>query len=233
MSDMNFKALLGRGRKLLGRIRLRETTDQSAGSYSLLALRLERDLSRQGRGRSILITAADDDAVGIEATVELAWCLAEELGHNVLMVDGTFDAGTLSDTLGFGDKVGLAELLDAPAQNHAMLQARLQPTRHERIAILPHGGDRGVTIRAEAIRALLASACEHFDFVLIQGSLLIDGGRSLAFGSLVDAALLLAVEGKSTLDDVAQGQRLLNDCGARRVALVLGNRVHTRGTGAR
>lgn len=224
MSDMNFRALLGRSRQLLGRMRLVETTDQSAGSYSLLALRLERDLARQGRGHSILVTAADDDSVGVEATVELAWCLAEELGHSVLLVDGAFDLRALSSALGLAGKPGLAELLDAPTQSHAMLQACVQPTGHERIAVLPHGGDCGITIRAEAIRRLLAAACEHYDFVLVQGSLLIDGSRSMAFGSLVDAALLLAVEERSTLEDVARGQRLLNDCGARRVALVLGNR---------
>ena len=228
MSDMNFRALLGRGRKLLGRMRVDESKDRSAGTYGLLALRLERDLARQGKGRSILVTAAKDDSVAVEATVELAWCLAEELGHTVLMVDAGFDSQALSSALGVGDKVGLSELLDGPAHGHAALQLRLQPTRHERIAVLPHGNDRGITIRVEAIRGLIAAACEHFDFVLVQGSLTVDPERSLAFGSLVDAALLFAVEDAASIDDVARGQRLLNDCGARRVALVLGSRPHVR-----
>ena len=229
MSDMNFRALLGRGRKLLGRIRVDEVKDQSAGSYSLLALRLERDLARHSKGRSILVTAARDDAVAVEATVELAWCLAEELGHTVLMVDAGFDSQALSSALGHGDKVGLSELLDGPAQGSAALQLRLQPTRHERIAVLPHGNDREITVRLEALRGLLAAACEHYEFVLVQGSLTLDPERSLAFGSLVDAALLFAVEDAATLDDVARGQRLLNDCGARRVALILGNRMQVNG----
>ncbi len=46
----------------------------------------------------------------------------------------------------------------------------------------------------------------------------------MAFSSLVDAALLIAVEERTTVDQVTRGQRLLNDCGARRVALVLANR---------
>jgi hypothetical protein len=49
----------------------------------------------------------------------------------------------------------------------------------------------------------------------------------------VDAALLLAVENKSAIDDVTRGQALLNDCGVRRVALVLGNPAHTRETASR
>ena len=228
MSDMNFRNLLGRGRKLLGRMRMAETKDQSAGSYSLLALRLERDLARQAKGRSILVTSARDDSAALEATVELAWCLAEDLGHTVLMIDAAFDSQALSTELGMGDKVGLSELLDGPAQTYAALQMRAQPTRHERVAVLPHGRDLGTTIRAEALRTLLAGACEHYDFVLVQGSLTVDPERSLAFGSLVDAALLFAVEDASSIDDVARGQRLLNDCGARRVALVLGSRMQLR-----
>lgn len=228
MSDMNFMALLGRGRQLLGRMRLDETTDQSAGSFSLLALRLERDLARQGKGNSILVAAADDDATGVESASELAWCLAEDLGHTVLLVDGTFSTPLLTYEVGLAGKAGLIELIDSPAQNAAMLEACVQPSAHKRVSILPHGSERRITLRAEAIRNLLAAACEQYDFVVILGSLLEDSSGSLAFGSMVDAALLIAVEEKSTIDDIARGQRLLNDCGARRVALVLGNRPRTR-----
>jgi hypothetical protein len=229
MSDMNLRALVGRGRQLLGRMRIGETTDQSAGSYGLLALRLERDLARQARGRSVLVTGADDDAVAVEAAVELAWSLAEELGHTVLIIDAV-QGGALSASLGFADKPGLGELLEASTANPANVQLFAQPTRHERIAVLPHGQAHGTTIRAAVIRSLVTAACEHFDFVLVQGSLLVDSERSLAFGSLMDAALLLAVENKSTIDDVTRGQRLLNDCGVRRVALVLGNPSDARDT---
>lgn len=233
MSDMNLRALLGRGRKLLGRMRIGETTDQSESSYSLLALRLERDLARQAKGRSILVAAVDDDTVALETTVELAWSLAEELGHTVLLVDAVLSGGTLSSSMGLADKPGLAELLEQPAISPAALQLRAQPTRHERIALLPHGYGLGVTLRSAVLRNVMSAACEHYDFVLVQGSLLIDRERSLAFGSLVDAALLLAVENKSAIDDVTRGQALLNDCGVRRVALVLGNPAHTRETASR
>ena len=225
MSDMNIRALLGRGREWLERIRKADGPGQAPGTYSLLALRLERDLQRQGKGNSILVTATDDDTVGVEATVELAWCLAEDLGHSVLMIDGAFDLRALSATLGLADAPGLAEFLDGPDQDGAALQAITQPTLHERIRILPHGNDLlERPIRIEAIRRLLSIACERYDFVLVQGSLLVKGSRSMAFSSLVDAALLIAVEEITTLEQVTRGQRLLNDCGATRVALVLANR---------
>ncbi|OFW27879.1 MAG: hypothetical protein A3H97_16580 [Acidobacteria bacterium RIFCSPLOWO2_02_FULL_65_29] len=231
---MNIRALLGRGREWLGQMRLGAGADNSAGSFSLLALRLERDLPRQGRGRSILVAATDDDAVGVEATLELAWCLAEELGHSVLLVDGALDVRALSAALGHAEQPGLVELLDTPIHDQATLRSVVQPTLHERIAVLPHGngaGDRAT--RAEAIRDLLAAACNHYGFVLVHGSILVEGSRSMAFSSLVDAALLIAVEEKTTLDQVTRGQRLLNDCGASRVALVLANPQHVRRSNGR
>lgn len=229
MSDMNIRALLGRGRELLGRMRIDAAAVHPPGTFSLLALRLERDLQRKDKGHSILIAATDDDATGVEATVELAWCLAEELGHEVLLVDGAFDGRALSAALGLAEKAGLSEFLDMPSQDGATLASLVQPTLHERISVLAHGNDTGdQAIRAEAIRQLLAAACGRHDFVLVQGSILAEGNRSMAFSSLVDAALLIAVEEKTTLDEVTRGQRLLNDCGATRVALVLANRPDAR-----
>src|SRR5258706_13264330 len=141
MSDMNIRGLLGRGRELLGRMKLGEPHQHPPGSFSLLALRLERDLPRQDKGHSILIAAANDDAVGVEATVELAWCLAEELGRSVLIVDGAFHTRALSAALGLGDKPGVAEFLEGAAQTHATLQAIAQPTQHQPVSVLAHGND--------------------------------------------------------------------------------------------
>lgn len=229
MSDMNIRALLGRGRELLGRMRPGEATAPPLSTFSLLALRLERDLhTPDKKGHVILVTAADDDAVGVEATMELAWCLAEDLGHLVLVVDGAFDVRALSAALGLAERQGLAELLDVTDEDSLTFQSALQPTLHERIKILPHGTSSDHAIRADSLRQLLATARSHFDFVLVQGSVLVDGSRSMAFTSLVDAALLIAVEEKTRLEEVTRAQRLLNDCGATRVALVLANRPRPR-----
>ena len=225
MSDMNFRALLGRGREWLGRIRIGRPADSPPGSVGLLALRLERDLPRSGKGRSTLIAATDDDVVGAETAVELAWSLAEELGHSVLLVDGTFEVAALSTALGLAARQGVAELLDAGTPNHAALQSLVQPTMHERISVLPRGIDNtNRATRWDAVRHLVTLASEHYEFVLVQGSIQAEGSPSLLFSSVVNAALLVAVEEKTLVDQITRGQRLLNDCGASRVALVLTNR---------
>lgn len=226
MSDMNIRALLGRGHKLLGRIRVGSEAAQPPGSFSLLALRLERDLQRREGGHSIAIAAADDDAVGVEATMELAWCLAEELGHSVLVIDAAFESKALSIALAMGDRPGLAEHLEAAEADAPPLQAVVQATVHDRISILAHGDDAAVgrAVRADAIKRLLAAACARYDFVLVNCSLQEANSRSMAFTALVDATLLIAVEEQTTIEQVSRGQQILNDCGATRMALVLANR---------
>jgi Mrp family chromosome partitioning ATPase len=189
----------------------------------LLALRLRGDLqAAEGRGRAIMIVGADDDAASLEATLELAWCLAEELGHSVLLVDGAFGESGMGAALGLDSESGLTHFLAAPAGDPTDLAKLEQPTAHARIAVLPQGRSAGApTIRTDGLQRLLGQARQRHEFVLVRSSLRADVNRSLAFSAEVDAALLLAVEEQTTWDQITRAQRLLNDCGARRVALVL------------
>lgn len=199
-------------------------SDKKVNSYSWLALRLERDLNISERGRSVLVTAADDDQVGVEAITELAWHLAEELGHSVLMVDGTFGLSMLSKAFDVGESPGVVDLLAGPVIGRTLLRAAAMPTQHEDISLLPRGrGDDGrlIAARSDTVRQLLTTAAECYNFVLVLGSLQDESSRSVAFGGFVDAALLVAVEGRSLINNIQQGQRILNESGAARVGLVL------------
>lgn len=209
---------------------------QSPDSVGMLALRLLGDLQPQvsGQGRSILVAAADDDAAGLEATLELAWCLAQDLGHSVLLVDGAFGDRSMSTALDLAEQPGLAEFLDATENVDTVLQGLEQSTAHPRIAVLPQGRPGGArTIRPQRLQALFVQACQRHEFVLVRSSLHADVNRSLAFSTLVDAALLVAVEEQTTWDQISRGQRVLNDCGARRVALVLASRPRAPRPGRR
>jgi Mrp family chromosome partitioning ATPase len=193
-------------------------------SYSRLALRLERDLPVTGQGRAVLVAGVEDDGIGVEGITELAWYLAEQLGHSVLIVDGTFGPGALSAALGIVEGPGVTELIGAPDVDRAAIAGASHPTEHESIRVLPRGhGDNGRVIpaRSASLRRVIEAAREGYDFVLVQASLLEPSSRSLAFGAFVDAALLIAVEGRTSMETVERGQRMLNECGAERVGLVL------------
>ncbi len=204
----------------------------SSESLGMLALRLRGDLKAEGQGRKILIVAADDDAAGLETTLELAWCLAQDLGHSVLLIDGSFGDRSLSTSLGMNDLPGLAEFLDVTADADAVLSRLEQPTAHPHVAVLPQGRQNGgQTLRSARLQALLSQAAQRHEFVLVRGSFLADVKRSMAFSAEADAALLVAVEEQTTWDQITRGQRLLNDCGAGRVALVLADRPPLRRSG--
>ena len=193
-------------------------------SYSWLALRLEREFPVSERGRSVQVTAADDDNAGVEAITELAWHLAEDLGHAVLMIDATFGLSTLTRSFGITESPGLVDVLSDGNVGRTMLRAAALPTKHEKVDLLPRGlGDNGrlIAARSAAVDELLITATECYDFVLILGSLMDESSRSVAFGAFVDATLLVAVEGKTLLTSIQNGQRALSETGASRIALVL------------
>lgn len=225
MIDWSFGGRLGRPR--------RARPDDAPATYSWLALRLERDLPLTDGGRSVLVTAADEDTVGVQAVTELAWHLAEELGHSVLLVDGSFGVAPLSEAFGLERAAGVVDLLSGGPLSRTVLRAAALPTRHESVALLPCGrGDNGrlIAARSELVREFLQVACECFDFVLVLGTLRDPSSRSIAFGGFVDAALLVAVEGESLVSSIQQGQRTLNESGVARVGLVLAGSA-ARGAG--
>ena len=169
-----------------------------------------------------MVVGADDDAASLEATLELAWCLAQELGHSVLLIDGAFGEPGMGAALSLVGESGLTHFLDAPAVDLIDLAELEQPTAHARIFVLPQGQPGGAqTVRVEGLQRLMSQARQRHEFVLVRSSLQADVNRSLAFSAEVDAALLLAVEEQTTWDQITWVQRLLNECGARRVALVL------------
>ena len=195
-----------------------------ASSFGLLALRLDADLVPGEAGCSVLLTAVAEEAVAVESITELAWHLAEEQGRSVLLVDGTFGLGSLSQALGVDGAAGLTDLLLAATVDDPALAAAEVPTAHPGVKLLPRGSQgpgQLVAARSNSLSQLLQSAQARHDFVLIQGSLRNDSSRSLAFVPHVSAILLVVVDGQSDLQVVRRSQALLNECGARRVGLVL------------
>ena len=201
-----------------------ESSDSITG-YSRLAIRLERDLSQIERGSSVLVMAADFDRVAVEMSTELAWHLAEDLGLKVLMVDGGFNESGLTKALGGNHKAGLTDLLAADKLTEELVSDSLLRTGHSRISFLPVGGlDNGkhAPARSSVLNDFLSITSSLADFVLIQGPAVDIATRTLAFGALVDAVLLITLEGELQVNRIEHARQILNDCGAERVGLVVG-----------
>lgn len=193
-------------------------------AYSRLALRLERELGQENCGSSLLVMPAEYDRVAVETVTELAWHLAD-LGHKVLLVDGSFNALGLTKALCGKASPGLMNLLAADDLTEGIIQSMIRSTPHAKISYIPVGFDdlnRLAPVRARMLRNFLSIACGMADFVLIQGPAVAKASRALAFGSLVDAVLLVTLEGESSFGKLGEAQQILNESGAERVGLLIG-----------
>lgn len=197
----------------------------SITGYSRLAIRLERDLSQKDRGSSILVMPADFDRVAVESVTELAWHFAEDLGLKVLLVDGGFNNLGLTKALGGAGKLGMIDLLAAGNMSEEVIQETILPTANENISFIPvgrHELDWLANVRSGMLGDFLYTTSRMADFVLIQGPAVEDATRTLAFGALVDAVLLITLEGQLQVNKLERAKQILSDCGADRVGLVIG-----------
>ncbi|MBI2800518.1 MAG: hypothetical protein HYX63_09605 [Gammaproteobacteria bacterium] len=216
--------MVGRWRSLLGLGGQRADDLKHRGTASQLALRLDRQLANEDRACAIFVAGADDDRVGVEACAEIALSLAEEYGRSVLMVDGTFGRQGIGSLLGDAFASGLIELLEEDALEQQQLRAATLPTTNLLVSWLPAGRPTNgyvASAPSKRLRAFLDIATETADFVLVQGASVVSGGRSLAFASLCEAALVVVLEGKTRVSRIEQARDILLDCGASRVGLVL------------
>lgn len=220
---IDWKDWAKRLRSLLGRKKNSDLSSNNIESYNLLALRLATDLEVSEGGRSLMVVAVGDDSAAIETITELAWCLAEDLGHSVLIADGTIELGLLTDAFGARELPGIAELLADGEIGPESLNAILAPTQHASVKLLPCGvgKHKQATVRTEDLNRLVRAASASFDYILILGSSLASPNRSVAFTNHVDAALLVAVDGMSMIHEIQAGQQVLNELGADQVALIL------------
>jgi Mrp family chromosome partitioning ATPase len=209
---------------MLGILRSHRDESEGRGTASQLALRLDRELANDHRACTIYIAGADDDRSGAEACAELGLSLAEEYGRSVLIVDATFSQQGIGAMLGNSAAPGLVDMLETETFDTHQLRTLCQPTVNELVTWLPAGQRSNghiASVSSKRLRAFLDVASETTDFVLVQGANVISGGRSLAFVSLCDAALMVVLEGKTRVERIEQARDILLDCGGSRVGLVL------------
>lgn len=203
----------------------------SITGYSRLAIRLEHDLSQNDRGSSVLVMAADFERVAVEATTELAWHLADDLGLRVILVDGSFNYSGLSKELdGEHKQPGMLDLLTLKTLSEEAILETMQPTSHDRIVFIPTGlGDNteSAPARSSRLKEFLSITNTMADFVLIQGPAVEEAKRTLAFGPLVDAVLLITLEGQLQVSKLEGAQKILSESGAEKVGLVIGTSRNT------
>ncbi|MEZ5977451.1 MAG: hypothetical protein R3F34_04455 [Planctomycetota bacterium] len=68
---------------------------------------------------------------------------------------------------------------------------------------------------------MLEGALEHHDFVLLVCPPVLEDSTAMAFPGVVDQVVLLAVDGRTRVDELDETRDLLTECKARRIGIVL------------
>jgi succinoglycan biosynthesis transport protein ExoP len=201
--------------------RSRRKAPDATESFRHLALQLHLDLADLEGGRLVMLASPVDAELCMGTTLELAWFLAEEHGHDVAVLDCSLDRQELTEHMGHAGEEGL---LDYLADDDEPTGERLKPTAHDRVVFGP-AGTRQLGMGQMLVRRRIENGVgwlrKRFDYVLLYAPPLLTDASGLGFASAVDCALLVAQEGKSRLDDLDRGQALLESHGARHVGLVL------------
>jgi Mrp family chromosome partitioning ATPase len=199
-------------------------------SFRQLALQLHLDLSDLDGGRAVMLSTSVDSDLCMGTTLELAWFLAEEHGHRVLVVDGSLVGQELTHRMGCEGAEGLLDFLADDVEPDG---GRLLATDHPLVWFGPAGQRQvGMGMGQALVRRRLDAGLNWFrgayDYLLLYTPPLLDDAAGLGFASVVDCVLLLAEEGKSRLDELDKCQDMLMAQGAKHVGLVLTNAVRTR-----
>lgn len=188
-----------------------------------LALRLRYDLGAGEGLRSVMLVSAGEGEFEARCSLELAECLADELGKPVLLADAAPRERRLSRLLKCAELRGLTDALVEPEVPLADIVLR---TSHPNVAVVPAGiiDDPVGHVAAERVTALLEAFHRDHEVVLFSGGGVPGNGLALALAPLVDRVLLLAVENETTSEDFEAAQEALRVRTARDFGLVLATR---------
>ncbi len=189
-------------------------------SYRFLALQIALKFADSESTPCIVFSAADPAEMSSDTLSMVALFLHEELGSNVLLVDGSFTNSGVSDLFGFTEEVGLTECLNDVEIN---INDCIKPTANPGVFVFPAGQVSSQIRRpaeSQAVRVLMHEL-DQFDFILIQqGSITLDT-RYLIFAQLADLVLLCCEEGATLVSEFEACQEIFREYEVGNVGVIL------------
>src|SRR5688572_621009 len=130
-----------------------------------IALRLRYDLPSGDASRSLMLVAAGEGELDARASLDLAECLADELGKPVLVVDAAPRERRLSRLLKCAELRGLTDALTEPELPLGEIVLR---TTHPNVAIVPAGivAEQVGHVATERVAAVLEAFQRDHEVVL-------------------------------------------------------------------
>jgi len=196
------------------------SAERGAAPYRRLALQLQHELTAAQSPRSVLLTAPNRSVLAAHASPSLAFCLAEELGLRVLLIDASGQDRELSRALGCEHRAGYSDLLSQASQDPAAL---VLPTSHPAVHFLPAGTVPAAAMgrHQDAIPVLLSHGLRTHDFLVLSGGSVLHDTAALAATPHVGTVLLMPVENETLVADLDAAQKALRFCKAKHIGVVM------------
>ena len=205
---------------------IRDLIDSASGrkpasiSYRFLAHQIADKFEGSESRPCIVFSAADSGGLGSDTSLMVALFLHEELGSKVLLVDGSFTAGGITERVGLTAEAGLSEYLDDPGRD---LSDYIKPTASSGVFVLPAGRASHKITRppgGQAVRSILDELTQ-FDYILIQQGSIAEDTRYLAFAQSADLVLLYCEEGATLVSNYEASRNILREYEIQNVGVIL------------
>jgi Mrp family chromosome partitioning ATPase len=193
------------------RLKLGDEADATTQAYRVVRSRVLQWLDAERKQTVAIVSAAPDDGKTLSA-LNLAFCMAQDTNHTVLLVDLDLRAPSLHSRLGLEAERGLERFF----RGDARIEDLIVPVASPRLAVLPclepvPGSSEllaGAVVRdlVTELRSRYADRVILFD---LPPALL--GDDALVFLPLVDAALVVVGDGVTRKDDLLRLAELMGD----------------------
>ena len=190
-------------------------------TYRFLAQQIVADLTDVKGTPKIVFSSTGDLEVNSEILLMLAFFLQDETDCNVLLVDGTFRKGGISDQLGINNPVGFMDYL---CGEHWKPNPLITGTVNKNIFVMPAGSTPFLGpqfLQRDLLKSRLETAARGFRYLIVQQDCVLNDSRYLGFNEIADLVLLHAVERETRLRELEDCQKVYGDHMIRDVRLIL------------
>jgi capsular exopolysaccharide synthesis family protein len=176
-------------------------------------------LDPDASGRSYVISSAMPSEGKSTTTANLAIALAES-GASVALVDADLRRPRLAEIMGIEGAVGLTDVLVGRAD----LEDVLQPWGRQKLSVLPAGRippNPSEILGSGAMRSLLDSLSDEFDFVLVDAPPLLPVTDAAVLSKMTTGVLLVASAMSAKRNQIRQALTALESIGSRTLGIVM------------
>lgn len=190
-------------------------------AYRYLGRKLVADLASVESTPQIVFSSTGDLELNSEILLMLAYFLQDEFDCNVLLIDGTFRKGGVSDYLGIDSRTGFTDYICGA---YAHPKPLVTGTANQNIFVMPAGSTvfpGPQHLEPNALRSRLKAAESGFEYVFIQQDCILEDSRYLRFNEIADIVLLHVAERETRITELEACQKVYEDHMIGGVKLIL------------